>query len=608
MAYQPIEDYGLIGNMHTVALVGKNGSIDWFCPRKFDDASIFAAILDDEKGGHFCIYRPEGATLKQFYWSDTNVLVTRFLCEDGVAEIIDFMPVGIDEDDQRQHWLIRHVKMVRGAMTIRMECNPAFNYARDPHHVELHEHGAAFTSETYSFALSTEETLQQENGAVVTEMQMQQGDSAVFVLAELQDGDEVVPPPLTEELYQQYFHATVHYWRRWLSNCTYKGRWREIVYRSALVMKLMTYEPTGAIVASPTTSLPEAIGGGRNWDYRYSWVRDSAFTLYGLMRIGFTEEAGAYINWLRKRIHEPNEPYPLQIMYTIDGDHEIPETELHHLEGYKGSRPVRIGNGAAQQLQLDIFGELMDSIYLYNKYGERIGYDLWEDLVQMLDWVADNWTREDKGIWEIRGVDQPFVYSKLMCWVALDRGIRLSEKRSLPAPRDRWYKVRDMIYTEIMERGWNDEIGSFTQYYDGHTLDASNLIMPLVFFMSPHDQRMEGTINATMRPPEEGGLLADSLVYRYNTDHGIDGIEGDEGTFNMCTFWLAEALARNGRIDDARHMFEQMLGYANHLGLFAEETGERGQALGNYPQAFTHLALISAAFNLDRILNEGKMP
>ncbi len=607
MAYQPIENYGLIGNMRTVALVGMDGSIDWFCPRKFDDASIFAAILDDEKGGRFRIHRPEGATLKQFYWPDTNVLVTRFLCEDGVAEVIDFMPVGIEEEDQRQHWLIRHVKMVRGAMTMRVECDPAFNYARDSHEVELHQHGARFTSDTYSFALSTEEALRQEDGAVVAELAMEHGDSAVFILCEVQPADEV-PPPLSEALYQQYFDATVNFWRRWLSKCTYRGRWREVVYRSALFMKLMTYEPTGAIVAAPTTSLPEEVGGGRNWDYRYSWVRDSAFTLYGLMRIGFTEEAGAYINWLRERIHEPHEPYPLQIMYTIDGDHEIPEIVLDHLEGYKDSRPVRIGNGAAQQLQLDIFGELMDSIYLYNKYGERIGYDLWEDLVQMLDWVADNWTREDKGIWEIRGVDQPFVYSKLMCWVALDRGLRLSEKRSLPAPRERWYQIRDKIYTEIMERGWNEEIGSFTQYYEGHTLDASNLIMPLVFFMSPHDQRMEGTINATMRPPEEGGLLADSLVYRYNTDHGVDGLEGDEGTFNMCTFWLVEALARNGRINEARHMFEQMLGYANHLGLFAEETGARGQALGNYPQAFTHLALISAAFNLDRILNEGKMP
>jgi len=607
MAYQPIEDYGLIGNMRTVALVGTDGSIDWFCPRKFDDASIFAAILDDEKGGRFRIYRPEGATLKQFYWPDTNVLVTRFLCEDGVAEVIDFMPVGISEENQRRHWLIRHVKMVRGEMTIRMECNPAFNYARDEHNIEISENGAAFTSDTFSFSLATTTPLQAENGAAIAEMQMQQGDTAVFVLSEMQE-DENIPNPLNESVYENYFSTTVNYWREWLSHCTYTGRWREIVYRSALVMKLMTYEPTGAIVASPTTSLPETIGGERNWDYRYSWVRDSAFTLYGLMRIGFTEEAGAYINWLRERLHEPHIKYPLQIMYTIDGDHEIPEIELDHLEGYKGSKPVRIGNGAAQQLQLDIFGELMDSIYLYNKYGERIGYDFWEDIVQMLDWVADNWQREDKGIWEIRGVDQPFVYSKLMCWVALDRGIRLADKRSFPAPRDRWYEARDAIYTEIMERGWNDEIGSFTQYYGGTTLDASNLIMPLVFFMSPHDQRMESTINATMKSPEEGGLLADSLVYRYNTEHGVDGLSGEEGTFNMCTFWLAEALARNGRIEDARHMFEQMLGYANHLGLFAEETGERGQALGNYPQAFTHLALISAAYNLDRILTEGKMP
>lgn len=607
MAYLPIADYGIIGNMHTVALIGKNGSIDFFCPRKFDDATIFAAILDDEKGGCFCIHPQSGATLKQFYWPDTNVLITRFLCEDGVVEITDFMPVGIAADVQRENWLVRIVKMVRGAMTLDITIQPAFNYGRDPHEVQIDDNGVIFTSETYRFAVSTSVAFQEADGAAVATHTMQQGDIAVFTLRELPDADATLSIT-SQEKADQLFEQTVAYWRGWLSQCTYKGRWREMVYRSALTMKLLTYEPTGAIVAAPTFGLPEDIGGERNWDYRYSWIRDSAFTLYGFLRIGFTEEAGAFIHWLADRLSEDHDQYPLQIMYTIEGGHDLEETELAHLEGYMQSQPVRIGNGAAKQLQLDIYGELMDSIYLYNKYGERISYDLWQQLVRLIEWVADNWQRKDKGIWEIRSVDQPFVYSKLMIWVALDRALRLANKRSFPAPREKWLKIRDEIYTEIMDKGYNEEIGAFVQYYGADTLDASNLIMPLVFFISPHDPRMESTLDATLQSPHDGGLVADSLVYRYNTTSGVDGLEGEEGAFNMCTFWLVEALARNGRVDEARRMFEQMLGYANHLGLYAEETGSRGEALGNFPQAFTHLSLISAAYNLDRILNEGKLP
>ena len=611
MAYQAIENYGVIGNMHTVALVGKNGSIDWFCPRKFDDASIFARILDDDIGGFFQIYPQNGGTEKQFYWADTNVLMTRFLCDDGVVEITDFMPVGINNQLQHERWLVRQVKLVRGELPMRVECQPAFNYARDTHKTSLTDNGATFISDTYQFALSTDLSLEkQENGGVISEFTMQEGDTFIISLSELADDRDSVPP-LDWESANYLFDSTVHYWREWLSQCTYTGRWREMVYRSALAMKLLTYEPTGAIVASPTTSLPEDIGGIRNWDYRYCWIRDSAFTLYGFLRIGFTQEAANYMHWLQDRIHENkdlNLDSPLHIMYSIDGEHELPELELDHLEGYRQSQPVRIGNGAAEQLQLDIYGELMDSIYLYNKYGERIGHDFWVEIRDIIDWVADNWQRHDKGIWEIRGVDQPFVYSKLMCWVALDRGLRLAAKRSFPAPYDKWRKERDTIYEEIMSEGWNDEIKAFTQYYGGESLDASNLLMAMVFFISPHDPRMESTLKAMMQSPDEGGLLSDGLVYRYNTETKVDGLSGDEGTFNMCTFWLAEVLARNGQLEKARLMFEKMLGYANHLGLYAEETGQRGEALGNFPQAFTHLALISAAYNLNEGLDKGKMP
>jgi GH15 family glucan-1,4-alpha-glucosidase len=399
----------------------------------------------------------------------------------------------------------------------------------------------------------------------------------------------------------------VDYWRRWIAKCTYTGRWREVVHRSALALKLLTYEPTGAIVAAPTCSLPEGVGGERNWDYRFTWIRDAAFTLYGLMRIGFTQEAAQFMRWIEARCHELNTDGSLQIMYGIDGRHTLTEETLEHLDGYKGSRPVRVGNEAYNQLQLDIYGELMDSVYLYNKYGSPISYDLWANLRQLVNWVCDNWQRKDEGVWEVRGGQQHFLYSKLMCWVALDRGLRLADKRSFPADRDRWLKVRDQIYEEIMTKGWNPKREAFVQHYGSDSLDAANLMMPLVFFLSPTDPRMLSTLNAINSPPEKGGLVSNSLVYRYNVEETADGLQGEEGTFNICTFWLVEALTRAGRdnrarLDEARLMFEQMLGYANHLGLYAEETGSRGEALGNFPQAFTHLALISAAFNLDRAL------
>ena len=608
MAYQPIENYGIIGNMRTAVLVGMNGSIDWFCCPNFDSPSVFAAILDDKKGGRFSIAPAgSGVTNKQMYWPGTNVLVTRFLSEEGVGEVIDFMPVGLGIDKAVDHQLVRRVNVVRGTVHFRMECFPAFNYARDKHETTISAEGAVFSSNLSSLQLSTSVPLRQSEEGLVAEFVLQEGQTETFALTELVPGATNCRL-LTEVEADQLFVQTVDYWRGWLSKCTYKGRWREMVERSALVLKLLTFEPTGAIIAAPTCSLPETLGGERNWDYRYTWIRDAAFTLYALLHgVGSTTEATRFMRWIEDRCHELNPDGSLQIMYGIDGRHELTEEKLDHLEGYKASRPVRIGNGAYDQLQLDIYGELMDAVYLYNKYGAPISYDFWTHLRQLVNWVCDNWHRTDEGIWEVRGGQQHFVYSKVMCWVAIDRALRLAEKRSFPADRVRWQKVRDEIYEEVMDKGWSPSRQAFVQAYGSEHLDASNLIMPLVFLLSPTDPRMLSTLDAINRSPDQGGLVSNSLVYRYDVNRTDDGLSGEEGTFNICSFWLVEAMTRAGRYDrprleQARLMFEKMLSYSNHLGLYAEETGPRGEALGNFPQAFTHLALISAAFNLDRTL------
>ncbi|HKT13525.1 MAG TPA: glycoside hydrolase family 15 protein [Terriglobia bacterium] len=609
MGYQPIENYGVIGDLHTVALIGMNGSIDWFCFPNFDSPSIFAALLDDEKGGRFQIAPTlGGVTFKQLYWPETNVLVTRFLSTVGVGEIIDYMPIDDTHRWEGKHQLVRRVQVVRGSMPFRMVCQPAFNYARDRHTVQILPEGACFQSSSQLLGIASRLPLRSNgNGGVTAEFTLGEDESAVFLL-------QAMPPgagcgkPIEESREDELFQSTVNYWRHWLSRCRYKGRWREMVYRSALVLKLLTFHPTGAIVAAPTCSLPERFGGERNWDYRYTWIRDAAFALYALMRLGFTEEAAKFMGWIEARCHERREDGSLQIMYGIDGRHELDEVTLDHLEGYRGSRPVRTGNAASLQLQLDIYGELMDSVYLYNKYGSPISFELWFELRDLLNWVCDNWHQPDEGLWEVRGGPRHFVYSKVMCWVALDRGLRLADKRSFPADRARWMKTRDAIYEEVLDKGWNSKRQSFVQFYGGSALDASSLIMPLVFFMSPTDPRMLKTIDAINRPPDKGGLVSNSLAYRYNPEDKVDGLLGDEGTFNMCTFWLVEALTRAGRVDkqkldQAVLIFDKMLSYANHLGLYAEETGTCAEGLGNFPQAFTHVALISAAFNLDSALS-----
>lgn len=693
--YAPIEEHGIIGNMKTAALITTDGCMDFLCYPHFDSPSIFAGILDAQKGGYWQIAPgpdEEIRNVKQFYWPDTAILITKFFTKGGILQVVDYMPVHTkSEKRQKLNCILRRVSLRSGfEIPVRMECFPSFDFGRKSHETHLHDpchtsfitresprdkvNGAPASDKNYnnnnednlgkSFGenntkqeqCSVEErkccsscqTTQIEEGEhgnyaiqIISNLQLKpedivqhpnkqttgrgihkdfvvrDGQYYYFILNSSegnQQGYRRVEVDEQENLYQE----TVDYWRRWCSNCTYQGRWRETVLRSALTLKILTFEHTGAIVAAITTSLPETLGGIRNWDYRYCWIRDASFTVYALLRIGFTEEAGAFIGFVDKILHKLKPPFgpngPLQIMYKIDGSPNIPEEVLEHLEGYRGAKPVRIGNAAYSQLQLDIYGELIDSIYIYNRLAAPIPYHMWTHVRDIIDWVCDNWRRKDDGIWEMRAGPQHNVYSKVMCWVALDRGIRIAEARSFPAPnRTRWLQERDVIFEDIMKNGWSEERQAFVQFYGSETLDAANLMIPLVLFLAPNDPRMVSTLDAMQKPTDQGGLLKNSLVFRYDVDKINDGVmvgkEGEEGTFNICSFWLVEALTRQGRhnrskLTDARYKLEDMFSYANHLGLYSEEISTIGRHLGNFPQAFTHISLISAAYNLNRAFGQ----
>ena len=602
MSYQPIADYGIIGDLHSVALVGRNGSIDWCCLPRFDSPSIFGALLDDQKGGYFSLRAAGDEDLKQIYLPDTNVLVTRFFSGSGMAEVIDFMAIGREsggETEQESRQLVRIARAIRGEAKMRMVCRPAFDYAREPAQIHLDRDrlGAVVSSRRQQFVLKSPHPLHAEDGAVSAEFLLPSGQEAVFVLRHREgraDQSLAEPPAGAAELLNQ----TARFWRAWAGRSQYGGRWREMVTRSALLLKLLTYLPSGAIVAAPTTSLPERIGGSRNWDYRYTWVRDAAFTVYALMRLGYTEEAAGFARFMQARVKELETGKGPQVLYGIDGRRDLQEEVLDHLKGYRGSHPVRVGNAAYGHLQLDICGELMDSLYLYDKYGTPASYEMWRGIEQLLDWVADHWEQPDQSIWEVRGGSRPFTYSKMQCWVALDRGLRMARRRSLPVPSGAWECQRDRIYRAIMQQAWNEEAGAFTQFPGSDALDASALLMPLMRFISATDPRMVSTIREIRRQ-----LAEDSLVLRYEIGKAArDGLPGHEGFFTACSFWLVEAMAGAGQVEEAQLLFEKMLSFANHLGLYAEEIGPRGELLGNFPQALTHLALISAAYKLDRVL------
>jgi len=611
-AYPPIADHGLIGDLQTSALVSTDATIDWFCCPRFDSPSVFASLLDVQRGGHFSI-RPQtdGYVTKQLYLPGTAILMTRFLTPDGVGEVCDFMPV-ITGDATDRHQLVRLVRVVRGQMTFVLDCQPRFDYGRRTHKTEITDDGVAFHGDDgleLAMHLARRAHIADDQRAQI--LHHDEGAHAVITASAGEVGGlilESAPTTGPRELHAEevlaLFHETRDFWRGWIGKSTYRGRWREQVERSAMTLKLMTYKPTGALVAAPTTGLPEQPGGERNWDYRFTWIRDGSFSVYALLGLGYTEEAEGFLGWLEDRIADAprvnGTGSPLQIMYRVDGSTQIDEEELDHFEGWRGSRPVRIGNGAATQLQLDIYGEALDSVRLGDEHGVPLTHALWHNLTSVIDWLCDHWDQPDDGIWETRGGREDFTYGRLMSWVALDRAINLATNRARPADLARWITVRDMIYRQIMDRGWNAERQAFVQHYRTRVLDASLLYMPLVGFVSPRDPMWQSTLRAM-----DDELVSDSLVYRYDPSASPDGLRGSEGTFSICTFWYVDALARAGRLDDARLTFEKMLTYANHLGLYSEEIGPTGEQIGNFPQAFSHLSLISAAVNLDYQLEHG---
>ena len=596
--YLPIEDYGIIGDLHTVALVGKNGSIDWYCIPAFDSPSVFGALLDAEKGGYFQIepQNPSGASRKQLYLPDTNILVTRFLTETGVGEVTDFMPIQQATHKVDRHGIIRAVHVVNGSLTFEMTCRPAFNYARDAHTVHLTENEAMFRSASLNLGLFTTVSLQEDGrGGVHATFTLADDEWAYFLLESA--GEEQITPQVSR--YQEVLSDTKDYWRNWIEQCRYQGRWRETVRRSALVLKLLTYAPTGAVVAAPTTSLPEGIGGERNWDYRFTWLRDAGLTLQSLSILGFEDEANAFTDWLQAVFLKLDPDKPAQPMYTIHGDFDMPEITLDHLDGYRQSRPVRIGNGAAKQVQMDVFGELLDALFLLVQH-RGLYYRGWAQLTRTMDWLSKNWQTLDKGIWEVRGGDRAFLHSRVMCWVAFDRALRVVQNQGLPASVEEWRNARDAIYKEIMEQGWNEQKQSFVQYYGSDAVDASALLISLTGFTAPTDPRLLKTLDRIQKE-----LTHAPHVYRYRIDQAADdGLKGTEGTFSICSFWFVEALTRARRLEEARDYLEQMFTYANHLGLYSEEVAPTGEALGNFPQAFTHLALIRACYFLNQALDE----
>jgi GH15 family glucan-1,4-alpha-glucosidase len=587
--YPPIEDYGIIGNLQTVALVSLYGSIDYLCCPRFDSPSVFCKLLDAEKGGCFLITpKMKDVVTKQLYLPDTNVLVSRFFSDEGIAEIIDYMP--IDENGA----IVRRVSTIRGKVDYQLKCAPRFNYAACRHRIEKTEIGFAFFPEDTnqpSLLLQSEADLKMEGDDVTASFHLKEDDVACFVLKWNDNHNKEKPHQFAQRTYQ----STINFWQNWIAQSNYEGHWEEVVRRSALTLKLLISDRFGSMVAAPTFSLPETIGGSRNWDYRFTWIRDAAFTMHAFLQLGFTSEAERFLEWVKEQSTKEN----LQLMFSIDGGKHLDEKCLHYLDGYKGSQPVRIGNAAHKQTQMDIYGELMETIYIFVKHGGDITYEYWKIIVRYVELVINNWKKPDHSIWEVRGEKREFLFTKMMCWVALDRAIKIGDVFSYPYDFLQWHKVRNEIYEEIHNKYWSEKKQAFVQSKGSENLDASALLMPILNILSPHSEKWKKTMDAIDKE-----LRSDVLVYRYleNNDE-IDGLKGNEGTFTMCSFWFVECLALSGQVERAKENFEKMLGYANHLGLYSEQLGKKGEHLGNFPQAFTHLALISAAIELSNDRN-----
>ena len=589
--YPPIGAHGVIGDLRTAALVATDGTIDFLCAPEFDSPTVFAQLIDAERGGSFSIeLLAEITDRDQRYLRDTNVLATRLAGAGAEVEVIDFMPV------ERRHTasrIVRYVRVLRGAALLRCVCAPRFDYARGTHLVAVRSGSADFVPLVGpALRLTTRAPLRFDGRDVSAELRLEAGERIAFIL-------ELDAPrhPITGNIdrwARRALRKTVVFWRRWIAKSTYRGEWRAVVRRSALTLKLLQSGRTGAIVAAPTFGLPETIGGARNWDFRYAWIRDSAFVIHALGRLGLYDEARAFTDWLVERCEQSPSPGELRTLYTVDGREPTAETTLHHLHGYRGSRPIRVGNAAHDQLQLDIYGELMDALYQRDRYAQRMTRALWSRVVQLTDWVSRNWHRPDQGIWEVRVGAQEFLYSRVLCWVAMDRALRIASRRRLPAPRAEWERVRDAIRADIDREFWNESLGAFVGTRGGDTVDAACLVMPLVGFVAPSDPRWQSTLRLI-----EQRLVRDGRVRRYD----MSGMDTDAGastapSFTFCSFWYAECLARGGETAKAREAMRGLMACANHLGLFSEDLGVNGELLGNYPQGLVGAALIGAAVAL----------
>ena len=581
-----IEDYALIGDLQTAALVNRSGSIDWCCFPRFDSGACFAAVLGDANNGRWLLApKTEVERTTRRYRDDTLILESIYTTAEGTVRAIDFMPPRGTAPD-----IVRIVEGLDGRVPMRSELVIRFNYGLTVPWVRRVDHARIAVAGPDALCFRTDVDVHGEDMRTVAEFELEAGERVPFVLTWFPSHEEI-PDAVDAE---RALSDTEDYWLDWAGRCRHAGDYHDALHQSLLVLKALTYAPTGGIVAAPTTSLPENIGGVRNWDYRFCWLRDAALTLLAMLNAGYVDEADAWRGWLLRAV--AGDPAELQIMYGIAGERRLEELDLDWLPGFADSKPVRVGNAASKQLQLDVFGEVLDALYQARVQGLPPDDNAWAMTKKMLEWLEDGWRLEDCGIWEVRGPTRHFTHSKIMAWVAFDRAIRFCEEFDRDGPVERWRALREEIHAEILERGWNEEKQSFTQSYDSAELDASLLVIPMVGFLPPDDERTVSTVAAIRRE-----LTVDGLVLRYRVDETDDGLPGDEGVFLPCSFWLAEVLALQGRHDEARELFERLLDLRNDLGLLSEEYDPRtGRQLGNFPQAFTHLALVDAALALGK--------